>query len=138
MKQSKRAIGDIGESIAAQWLENNGFTILERNYFMPWGEIDVVCRKGRIVRFVEVKTRMYESRTELEQSVSYGTTDISERVDREKIENLKSVIKTYCSEREYRGKWCIDGIFVHSVPYETYAAVEYIDDIQGEFEASGV
>jgi len=55
-KTPKRAIGDTGEEVACKYLEQKGFRVLERNYLRPWGEIDIVAKKGEILRFVEVKT----------------------------------------------------------------------------------
>ena len=52
----KRKIGDRGEEIACKYLENKGFSIIERNYWRPWGEIDIVAKKGSILSFVEVKS----------------------------------------------------------------------------------
>ena len=53
---SKRR-GDLGEDAAARYLESRGFRVLERNWrFRQW-ELDLVCRDGDTVVFVEVKTR---------------------------------------------------------------------------------
>jgi len=53
---SKRR-GDLGEDAAARFLEERGFRVLERNWrFRQW-ELDLVCRDGDTIVFVEVKTR---------------------------------------------------------------------------------
>ena len=54
--EKRKETGRIGECVAAQFLENKGFRILERNYRKTWGEIDIIAEKADIVRFVEVKT----------------------------------------------------------------------------------
>ncbi|PIW74862.1 MAG: YraN family protein, partial [Candidatus Portnoybacteria bacterium CG_4_8_14_3_um_filter_44_15] len=56
MPSEKRKTGDLGEGIAAKYLENNGYKIIERNYRKNWGEIDIVARKDDCLIFVEVKT----------------------------------------------------------------------------------
>ncbi len=56
MRTSKRITGDVGEYLACKFLERKGFTILERNFLKPWGEIDIVASKNGIVHFIEVKT----------------------------------------------------------------------------------
>lgn len=53
----KREIGDFGEEITAEYLENNGYRILDRNYSKPFGEIDIIAIKDGLIAFVEVKTR---------------------------------------------------------------------------------
>ena len=52
----KRRLGDLGENIACSFLEKRGFEIIERNYLRKWGEIDIVTKKGGVVRFIEVKS----------------------------------------------------------------------------------
>lgn len=52
-----RLRGDKGEEAAARFLRERGFTVLERNWrFRQW-ELDIVCRDGDTLVFVEVKTR---------------------------------------------------------------------------------
>ena len=50
-------IGERGELRAAEYLQNKGFYILERNYRTRLGEIDLICADDRYLVFVEVKTR---------------------------------------------------------------------------------
>ena len=56
-----REIGAQGETFAAQILQEQGMKILSRNYYTPYGEIDLIARKGPYIVFVEVKTRKDES-----------------------------------------------------------------------------
>ena len=51
-------IGALGEVLAAKWLRRHGRKILFQNYRAPHGgEVDIVCRHGKMLAFVEVKTR---------------------------------------------------------------------------------
>jgi putative endonuclease len=54
---SNAARGGEGERLAAEHLEKNGWTILERNFRFGHGEIDLIARRDQIVAFVEVKVR---------------------------------------------------------------------------------
>ncbi len=49
--------GNLGEELACQYLKKQGYKILERNYLIRGGEIDIVCREKDYLVFVEVKTR---------------------------------------------------------------------------------
>ncbi|GFO56581.1 UPF0102 protein [Geomonas sp. Red276] len=49
--------GEVGESIAATYLEGQGFKVVERNFRCVCGEVDIVARDGRTIVFVEVKCR---------------------------------------------------------------------------------
>ena len=53
--------GGIGETYAAKYLTDNGYTVLASNYSCRFGEIDIIASKGGIVAFVEVKTRVSDS-----------------------------------------------------------------------------
>lgn len=46
-----------GEEIACKYLIDNGYRILERNYRLKTGEIDIIAFKENILIFVEVKAR---------------------------------------------------------------------------------
>jgi len=48
--------GEIGEKLAADYLKTRGFKIVARNFRAKFGELDIVCRKGRLLVFVEVKS----------------------------------------------------------------------------------
>lgn len=49
--------GKTGEEQAARFLTDNGYEILARNYRHQHAEIDIIAKKGKLLVFVEVKTR---------------------------------------------------------------------------------
>lgn len=54
---NRRRVGTEMERVAAEYLESEGFEILEMNYRCRIGEIDIVAREGRYLVFIEVKYR---------------------------------------------------------------------------------
>ncbi len=57
MSADRKKIGEKGEDRAARFLARQGYRILDRNYRVPYGEIDLIALdRGELV-FVEVKTR---------------------------------------------------------------------------------
>lgn len=57
--RDKKDLGDLGEKISREYLENKGYKILDRNFrYSKLGELDIIAKKGDIVIFFEVKTRM--------------------------------------------------------------------------------
>ncbi len=54
---NNRAKGTYYEGVASEYLCSQGFRILERNYRCRMGEIDLVCKDGSCLVFVEVKYR---------------------------------------------------------------------------------
>lgn len=53
----KKDLGDLGENIAADYLQKNGYEILRRNYAVAIGEIDIIAVDRKVLVFVEVRTR---------------------------------------------------------------------------------
>lgn len=88
-------IGDRGEDLAATFLDNAGYRVLERNYRFERNEVDLVCldpdRGGEIV-FVEVKTRT---------GTGFGPPEAS--VTEEKRASLIEVSRAYLHERRLEG-----------------------------------
>ena len=62
-------IGKVGETLARQYLEQNGYLILETNWRVGKLEADIIAYKDNLVVFVEVKTRTSEEFGEPEEFV---------------------------------------------------------------------
>lgn len=82
----KKILGRSGESLTCKYLKKHGYKILYRNYTTPFGEADVVAKKGDVICLVEVKTRM---------SNAYGVP--AEAVDRAKQQRYRMIAKFYCA-----------------------------------------
>jgi putative endonuclease len=54
---SRKKAGIDAEALAGRFLEAQGLTILERNYRVRRGEIDLIARDGATLVFVEVRLR---------------------------------------------------------------------------------
>ncbi|NMA34763.1 MAG: YraN family protein [Clostridiaceae bacterium] len=86
---NKREVGKTGEQIAADFLAQNGYTILERNFRSGrYGEIDIIAEEGSCICFVEVKTRT---------SDLFGAP--SEAVDRNKRHKIRSLAWIYLKQK---------------------------------------
>ncbi len=68
MATNRRLLGNRGEAIAAAYLEQQGYTIVARQWRCALGEIDLVARDGDMLVFVEVRTR---------RTTDYGTPEES-------------------------------------------------------------
>ena len=69
-KQNRRRLGEEYEELAAAWLEDQGFTILERNFRCRQGEIDIIAREKSYISFVEVKYRSREGQGDPAEAVN--------------------------------------------------------------------
>ncbi len=91
-------LGQKGEALAAAFLENEGYVVMERQYRFERAEVDIVCfepwpdgRGGDLV-FVEVKTRRGASFGEPEDAV----TDAKKR-------SIMKAAEAYLYERKLEG-----------------------------------
>jgi len=83
----RRKFGNRGEDLAASYLEKKGLKILARQYTTRLGEIDLVCREGEEIVFVEVKTRATKT---------FGYPE--ESVTQKKLEKIARVGEQYLQE----------------------------------------
>ena len=83
MRESNQ-LGVWGESLAAGYLREHGYEVLEANFRSRFGEIDLIARKGGYVAFVEVKLR---------RSDRYGRA--AEQVDGRKQQRLMLAARSY-------------------------------------------
>ena len=60
MKTNNLSIGYLGEAIAKEYLENQGYKIIEQNYKTKHAEIDLIAWDRRILVFIEVKAKSGE------------------------------------------------------------------------------
>ena len=122
-------IGEIGEDLAEKWLISRGFDIVERNYREKWGEIDIIAKKDKQIRFVEVKAVSYETKKDLEDAVIRGTWRPEENVHRSKLTKLSRAIETWMEKYKYRGDFQIDVVTVRIVTREKYAKIKMIENV---------
>ena len=62
-----KEIGDFGEKAAEDYLVEMDYLILERNYRLKFGEIDIIAARDGGLVFVEVKTSEYVDRKKQER-----------------------------------------------------------------------
>ena len=57
MSNERLKLGQQGERGASQFLESQGYRILQSNYRTKFAELDIIAQEGPIVCFVEVRTK---------------------------------------------------------------------------------
>ncbi len=104
MKTSNKITGNIGENLAAEYLQKLGYEIIERNWhYSRYGEIDIIALENKnILVFVEVKTR---------KSLNFGHP--FEAIDEKKFTQVKTTAQAYMTQSGKKYKSCrIDAISV--------------------------
>lgn len=91
MTDARRSLGSFGEDLAARVLVSRGFVILERGWRTRLGEIDLIVRDARGIRFVEVKTR---------RTGAFGAPE--EAVTAAKLRTIAAVGEQYLAARGWQ------------------------------------
>ena len=73
-----------GREVAANYLQNKGYKVIDRNFRCKLGEIDIVAGKDKVLVFVEVKTR---------RGVAYGLP--CEAVTVSKLQHIQRAANVY-------------------------------------------
>ena len=95
MTRSRKNVGTLGEDIAAKFLQEKAYDIVQRNYRWARGEIDIIARQDNILVFVEVKTA---------RGNSFGPPE--NWVDQRKQEQIGRVAEKYLQDNEINGMDC--------------------------------
>ncbi|MXO03365.1 YraN family protein [Flavobacterium sp. HBTb2-11-1] len=82
-------LGKLGEDLAAAYLEENGYSIVERNFVIQKAEIDIIAQKDSTLAIIEVKTR---------SSLDFGSPQ--DFVKQKKIHLLIKAVNAYINDRE--------------------------------------
>ena len=82
-------LGKLREDLATNYLEENGYSILERNFVIQKAEIDIIAQKDNVLAIVEVKTR---------SSLDFGSPQ--DFVKQKKIQLLIKAVNAYINDRE--------------------------------------
>ncbi len=88
MKSNNKITGNKGEELAAEYLVNKRFLIVERNFRTRFGEIDIICYDGPILVFVEVKTK-----------IGHDFGEPEEMVNKSKIGKIKRMGEVYLQDK---------------------------------------
>lgn len=64
------SLGKNGEQLALQYLEDNGYRIIEKNWLTGRKEIDIIAEDDEFIIFIEVKTRMADFQLHPREAVS--------------------------------------------------------------------
>lgn len=126
MNSTRRQLGNRGEELAAQTLEQSGLRVVERNWRCAVGELDLIAEEeafdfvcGDVVTWrvlVEVRTRRGDR---------FGTAQQS--ITARKAAKLREVGQSYVQTMGWSGPWRID---VVAVQMDAHGHLQQIDHIR--------
>lgn len=94
-----KKIGYEWEEIVSKYYISKWYTIVNRNFTIPWWEIDIIVENNQNLIFVEVKT-------------INNIDDIDGYVSKKKINTLDKTVQTYLMKNPSDKEISIDAVFV--------------------------
>lgn len=80
MPHARSQLGHQGEDLAVAFLQSRGFRVLDRNWRIRLGEIDIIAEYKGCIHFVEVKTRRSSTYGYPEEAVTPAKVRVIARV----------------------------------------------------------
>ncbi len=108
-------LGKFGEELAVEFLQQNGYAILETNWTFQKAEIDIIAQKENILAVVEVKTR---------SSIEFGLPQ--DFVKPKKIQLLVKAVNEYVISNDLDIEVRFDIIAIYK--QENNYKIEHIED----------
>lgn len=90
----KKDLGNMGEEKASNFLIQDGYSILARNFRTNQGEIDIIAKKNEEYIFIEVKTRT---------SIKYG--EPIEAINKNKKKHIVNASKYFICKNKLNNKY---------------------------------
>lgn len=96
-------LGKLGEKLVEDTLSSKNWTLLDKNVFTPYGEIDLIAKENTLIHFIEVKTRT---------SVQFGQPELA--MTPAKLSHFSQASAFYMQEHHELGEnWQLDVASVH-------------------------
>lgn len=106
MKQFNRLVGSQAEKMAADFLRSQGYQIIEQNFAIRFGEIDIIAAKTSKLIFIEVKAK---------NSDQFGTPE--EMITSHKIRQVQKMATAYLQKNPQIAKkypfWRLDAVTIN-------------------------
>lgn len=118
-----KEVGRWGEEIASAYLKRKGYIIIDRNFYTPEGEIDLIAsleeNGERVLIFVEVKTRTSEK---------YGYPE--EAFTQKKWDHILKAIDRYLlNHPDFKDPWQVDVIAIQRLNKDAPLDIEHFENV---------
>ncbi|MFA5124731.1 MAG: YraN family protein [Patescibacteria group bacterium] len=118
MSDYRVRLGKYGENLAAQFLIQRGYQVIEKNYYTQFGEIDLIVQLDDEILFVEVKTRTTDRTGWPETAVDYH-----------KLRHLQKAARIFLNNRNWNCFWHLDIISVELNRSAGIAKIKWFNNI---------
>jgi len=137
MNKNKITIGSVLEEKACLYLTQNGYSIIDRNFRLPFGEIDIIAKDGKTKELVFVEVKGMTINTNM------GKDDRAKPEDHftaAKIQKFKKIIMAYLNKknssesRYYDTPWRVDLIAIEAAPNMAITNLNHYKNLYVPFE----
>jgi len=97
----KIELGKKGEEIAAGFLKDAGYKILNRNYMIGHSDIDILAKHNEFLVFVEVRTKSKDNQGMPEDTLT-----------KKKLRRMKNTAELYIAFNHYEGPARLDAVCI--------------------------
>jgi putative endonuclease len=112
---NNKETGNFGEDAASEFLVNNGFSIITRNFRYGKGEIDIIANDAEILVFIEVKFR---------KSDEYGSPLLA--ITKNKQNQIRKIALAYLTEKNITNTDCRFDVIGITLDKENKPVIEHI------------
>ncbi len=109
--------GRQAEAVAARYLEDLGYIIIEQNWRTRWCEVDIIAKKEKIIHFVEVKFR-------LNDDWGSGLNYITSR----KLKQMQYAAEFWMHSNHWPGDSTLSAIEVTGSAYNVTAFLPFLEE----------
>ena len=111
MRELPKLFGNQSENLATLFLEQEGYAIVERNYYArKLGEIDIIAQKDGVLHFIEVKS----GRADFEPVYNFSHT---------KLRKVVNSAHYYLKSKHLDLPFCVDALIIRG------DEVEFIENV---------
>ncbi len=115
----KQKVGQFGEKLAKNYLLRHGYKILGMNIRISYKEVDIIASYGKLIVFIEVKTRVF-----------LGWGGAEEAIDDQKINNLAQALDLYIYEKKIDENFVrLDFIAINMNKNKKMANIKHYKDV---------
>lgn len=117
--RQRLTLGAHGEALAARFLVEQGYQILQRNFRTRYGEVDIIAKSpDNLIVFCEVKTR---------RGHGFGYPELA--VTKTKHQHLIRAAQSYLEQHQLKNFWRIDIVSIEFIHGNEEPEVRWFKDI---------
>ena len=113
--KNTRQKGKEAESLACNFLQKQGFLIIECNFFSPFGEIDIIAKNEEVLYFVEVKSGV-------------GFEPVF-NINPQKLKHLKKSIAYYLQKKKLDLPFCLSALILSAAKENEDYQIQWLENI---------